>query len=638
VSECAIPGAGILRRALRWTAAALAGLVGVVLLLAAAVDAGYFRQQLIRVLTTWAGREIRVAGALEAHLLSFHPRLVAEGVTINNPGWMPPGVTAQVGKVSLVLETPGFGRGFGIDRLEMDVAMLHLVRDSTGRANWQQTDPDKGDGKGLPIIRSLSMPNARVVLDDALRHLQFEGTVSALDVKRTAGLPPLRIEGEGQLNGRAASFGIDGDPLATASHDRSYHFTFAERSSGSRLIGRGFLSRPFDFNVIDATFEAQGDDLKDLYFLTGITLVNTGNYHLAGKFARRARHSSFSELVATSGQSDVRGSVWIDSTTGRPNLVADFKSHFLRSSDLGARAAGREAEPQTGTALLLPDTRINPEAMRRGDAVVNFHARRVDLGRVPLRAVEGKLTVDHGVLTLTPLSADLLEGKLTAHVKLDATTEVPVADFDLKITDLQLGRIDHKGAGQPLLEGLLRARVAIRGRGTSIHQVAASANGTMTAVLPRGSVRASLAELAGLDLRGLGLFVTKKTQETAVRCGVASFQAHEGTLTAQSLVVDTDPVLITGDGRIHLDSEALDLVLHGHPKSLRLLRLRSPLLVRGTLSHPSIEVQARNSLAQAAAAVGLGIVLTPLASVLAFVDPGLAKDADCASLLAAVHE
>jgi hypothetical protein len=32
--------------------------------------------------------------------------------------------------------------------------------------------------------------------------------------------------------------------------------------------------------------------------------------------------------------------------------------------------------------------------------------------------------------------------------------------------------------------------------------------------------------------------------------------------------------------------------------------------------------------------VALGVIFSPLASVLAFVDPGLAKDADCARLLA----
>jgi uncharacterized protein involved in outer membrane biogenesis len=98
------------------------------------------------------------------------------------------------------------------------------------------------------------------------------------------------------------------------------------------------------------------------------------------------------------------------------------------------------------------------------------------------------------------------------------------------------------------------------------------------------------------------------------------------------LVLDTEQVLIVGEGNINMDSEAIDLTLRGHPKRPG-FRLRSPVLVRGTLSHPSFAIQPRDTAAQTAAAVVLGVLLTPLAAVLAFVDPGLSKDADCAVLL-----
>jgi hypothetical protein len=126
------------------------------------------------------------------------------------------------------------------------------------------------------------------------------------------------------------------------------------------------------------------------------------------------------------------------------------------------------------------------------------------------------------------------------------------------------------------------------------------------------------AGLVGVDLCGLGLLAIKSTRETSLRCGVAKFEVRKGTLTAQTLVVYTYPVLILGDGAIHLDSEALDLALRGHPKSLRLFRLRSTVLVRATLAHPSIDIEAGKS-------------------VLVLIDPGRVRDADCAALLAAAN-
>ena len=56
------------------------------------------------------------------------------------------------------------------------------------------------------------------------------------------------------------------------------------------------------------------------------------------------------------------------------------------------------------------------------------------------------------------------------------------------------------------------------------------------------------------------------------------------------------PVLILGEGQIHLDSEALDLSFRGEPKRLRSFCLRSPVLLRGTLSDPAIDVGSRRAL------------------------------------------
>ena len=611
--------------------AALAALISAAALLAAAVDAGYFRSTLVHALAARSGRQIQVEGSWQVRLFSLHPRLTAERITIDNPPWMPPGQMAEIGKVSLVFHLPGFHQGFGVDRLELLTVSLHLVRDSAGRANWQLVDPGKGVGKGLPLIRSLSMPNARVQLDDARRHLQFSGTASVSEAENPQGAPPLHIDGAGQLNGRADTFTIAGEPLAGVSQDRPYHFTFIERSSGTSLSGQGMLLRPFKFDALNASFDAAGEDLKDLYFLTGVTLVNTGSYRLSGKLALRGTTSIFSDLLLTSGQSDVRGHVSIDSSSGRPKLAIELDSRLLRLSDLGARAAGRE--PQPATPHFLSNVMFNPSALRLSDALVNFRAETVEVSRVALRQVSARMTVDHGIVTVAPLLADILEGKLSAHVRLDANKDVPPVELQLTISGLQIGRLAHKDSAQPLFEGLLRARIAVTGEGRSLHQIAASASGAVTAVLPHGTLRTSLAELAGLDLRGLGLLAAKSPQDTAIRCAVASFQARRGTLTAQNLIVDTDPVLVTGDGTINMDSESLDLSLRGHPKKLRLGRLRSDVLLRGTLAHPTIDIQAAHAIAQVAEAVAAGVVLTPLAAVLAFVDPGLTKDTDCGALL-----
>jgi uncharacterized protein involved in outer membrane biogenesis len=599
-----------------------------------AIDSGRLRGPVTRLIASHAGRPIQFNGPFQAHVLSLHPRFTAQRVIIGNPPWMPAGEMADIGSITLVIQLPWFGRSFCVESVATQSAALHLTRYADGRANWQWRDPAKTAGGSLAIIHSLSMPDARFELDDNRRHLKFEGTASAVELNDASGAGRLRIKGSGQLNSREVHFQIEGDPLASANRRTPYHFTFMEQSSESDLAGDGLLPQPFNFDVIDAAFRATGADLKDLYFLTGVTLINTGSYRLSGKLERRGTDTRFLDLSLTSGESEVKGTVSIDTSRDRPQFAADLSSQRLRVKDLGALAAGRDREAAAKPTLLLSNTTFDPAAARRGDGVVSFHARRIDVGRVPLLSVAGKATFDHGTVVLSPFVGDVFDGQLTAHVRLDATTDTPQSDFDIKVVNLQLGQYLDKGAQPPPMEGLLQIRINAKGRGRSIHQVAASADGTVTAVLPHGKMRASLAELTGIDLRGLGMKFVKSTKETEIHCAVASFRARGGTLTSTNLVIDTDPILILGSGAAHLDLETLDLELRGHPKEWRLLQVHLPVQLQGTLTQPVFHVGSHSSSEASSDAVDLGALFASLPASFTFVDPALAKNADCIALLA----
>ncbi len=465
----------------------------------------------------------------------------------------------------------------------MKSATLHLMRDASGHANWQWINPDENPGAtDFTIVRRVSIETAHVSLDDERRHLKFDGTVSADNDPGSEA--PLRIRGEGRLNGRAAYFEITGDALAGASHELPYHFSFIERSGGSQIAGKGLLPHPFDFDLIDTGFEASGPDLKDLYFLVGVSLIDTGGYHLSGTLERRGEHSKLPAICrsppAKRRCACVRLS--IDSVPGeRPLLDVELNSQVLRTADLGARAAGRAS---AGEALMLSDAQLNPQTLRRADARISFHAGRVEVGRLSLDAVSAKGTVEHGVLTVAPLLGSVLRGKFQAHLTLDAKRDPPAADADIKIENLQLGDIPRKASGAAPLDGPLDARIKIAGRGSSIHPVAASGNGTVTAVVPQGTIRDSLVELTGIDLRGLGLLLAKDQREVTLRCAVGSFAERSGILSTQRLIADTDPVLITGEGKLDLGSEELDFLLRGNPKTPRFFRMRGPVHVKGRSS------------------------------------------------------
>ena len=612
-------------------AAVVLALAGVEPMLVLALQAGYFRGPLLALIGARFDRPIRIDGAMQLQLWSRHPRIVAQQVTIGNPSWVGAGDMARIERLDLVFAASAFGLHAVLERITMEGATLHLLRDATGHANWQRFNPDSAKvGKGVPLIRELSAVDAHLLLDDQLRHLQFDGTVSARGSGQAGESSRLHMEGRGQLNGRPSNLELNGDPLGGVRPDAPYAFEFTARSSGSRVDLHGSLPQPFDFRQLNGTFEAVGTNLKDLYFLTGVTLLNTGAYRLSGSIARRGTTTSFDQLKLTTGQSDVAGSFSSHTQEGGPPrrslLEGTLTAGVLHLADFGARAAGRPGAdapgadaPGAGARGSQPPPRLfsaaalNPEGLRRSDAQLRFEARRVDVGSTAVQSLSGQMKIDHGVATIDAVHGDVMQGKFQAHLKLDANQQVPAADVSMRFDDLQLAALEHK-QGDPPLDGLMKVRIDITGQGVSLHQVAASANGSVSATLPHGTIRASLAELMGVDLRGLGLTLTRSKRETAVRCAAAKFEAHDGTLTAQSIVIDTEPVLIRGEGVIRLDTESLDLALRGEPKDMRLVRVDAPLLIRGSLTQPSVTIQTHGSSVR-------------------LIDPGHGKSADCATLL-----
>jgi uncharacterized protein involved in outer membrane biogenesis len=244
--------------------------------------------------------------------------------------------------------------------------------------------------------------------------------------------------------------------------------------------------------------------------------------------------------------------------------------------------------------------------------------------------------LDDGVLRADPLAFELPQGSLAGSIQLDARKATPVTSLDMRLANARLEHLVpvHSGGGQPF-GGALVGRARLTGAGDSVHKAFGHANGELVVVVPGGEIRQTFAELLGVDVvKGLGLLLSKNQQTTPIRCGVAHFQAANGVFNADQIVLDTGPVLVTGAGSINMDTERMDLKVQGHPKHFQLVRLRAPVTATGPLSHPQIGLQAGGAIAQGGVAVALGVFLSPLAAILPFVDPGLAKDANCGALVA----
>jgi uncharacterized protein involved in outer membrane biogenesis len=244
------------------------------------------------------------------------------------------------------------------------------------------------------------------------------------------------------------------------------------------------------------------------------------------------------------------------------------------------------------------------------------------------------LVLADGVLTINPLTFVLDQGKFAGSVQIDARSDIPESNIDMRIEDVNLSEFKSATMKQAPLQGTMLGRFKFHGSGSSVHKFAANSDGAMSVVIPHGQISDVIAELTGINvLKALRLLLSKDQAQTEIRCGIVDFKDRQGSLNTTTVFVDTSNVLITGRGKINLDSEDIDLSLQGDPKKFRLLRLRSPITLGGTLDHPKLGIDAKKLAAQGGVAAALGTLLTPVAAAIAFIDPGLAKNKDCSDVM-----
>ena len=118
-------------------------------------------------------------------------------------------------------------------------------------------------------------------------------------------------------------------------------------------------------------------------------------------------------------------------------------------------------------------------------------------------------TIEHGLIKAPEVTGHFMGGNFVLHLDADANQTPARTRIEMTLTGLQLAQMPHK-AEPPPYEGSLLLQIHAQGRGDSLHALAADADGNLSARVLEGTMRASLAELTGVDLRGLGLALTRQ--------------------------------------------------------------------------------------------------------------------------------
>ncbi|HWA91316.1 MAG TPA: AsmA family protein [Rhizomicrobium sp.] len=628
----------------RWSWPAFAEwLIGVLLLtIASAILILYFldwnkmRGPVGRYVSYRLGREVRIEGPLKVKLFSWTPSVDAGHVVIANPGWTREPHAADIGRFQASVRLmPLFGGKTIIPYVTLDKPDIVVIRDLSGRTNW-----DFGSSSGkpwtIPPIRRFVVRDGHVRIDDRVRKVLFEGAVSSSE-QPGAGDRAFRLTGDGRLNRNKFTADVHGGPLLNVDVNKPYRFAADIHSGTTHVTADAVLPKPFHLGRFGAKASFSGASMADLYYLTGLVFPMTPPYRLSADVTREGSVYSFKNMTGVVGQSDLHGEMTAYTGQTPTFLKAVLASKQLRFVDLGPFIGAKPVETKAAAPVALrtralPDTPLDVGRVRQMNADVQYDAASIASKDLPLREFHMHLLLDNAVMTIDPLTFDFVTGKLSGAVKVDARGAVPVSDVDARLSNIHLEQF--VGGKPPPVEGVLQARAKLHAPGASVHEAASHANGAVTLVVPSGKVRKAFAELTGIDvLNGLGLLLTNDKSDADLRCALVRFDARGGTLATERFTIDTESVLIQGKGSVNLNDETVNMQVTGQPKEFRIGRVRAPITIGGTLSNPSLGIEAGQAVAQGGIAAALGF-LNPIAAVLAFVDPGLAKDANCAALTA----
>lgn len=620
-----------LSRYAAWTGVVLVLLVAVFLLI---FDWNWLKAPIESAVSRATGRTLVIEGDMSGQW-RLTPRLRMENVRLSNPPWAraPQLIEAAAIEIRIAL-LPLLVKRIHVRELVLQQPEVNLQRTRDGRATWlfdRAQNQNDGEDGNPPIIDTLRV-------DRGVLHYR-DDTLPAILTARVND----RAEG---TDPRALKFTVEGtvmsEPVKLAGETASL-LSFRDRSRTVPLLVKGVFANTqvlVDGELDGLTapgegrirYEISGPSLSLLEPAFGVPLPETPRYAVSGLLIRKGNRWETTDLKGKVGQSDVAGSVSVETGAGKPRLQAKLRSSLLDLADLGPLIGGtnrsRLKPTQQETTRLLPGRTFDPQSFRKLDAHVELKADRiVRVAAWPFDAFRADFRMNDGRIVVDPLQFGMAGGTLSGRVEFDAS-EPPIRSVvTARMDNVDVSRIapDQETLGKAA--GTLSGRVNLRGRGNSIGAMLASADGRLTVLLSNGNVPSLLPAIVDLDgARVLSNLVGPKPE--SVRCSAIDIVVADGIATPSVAVVETDTTVLTLGGQVNLDTEAMDLKLTQAPKKPSFLSLRTPILVQGTLLSPDL-APAPGPLAARAAAAALLALVNPLASVFALIETGPGEEGTC---------
>jgi AsmA protein len=543
-------------------------------------------------------------------------------------------------------------------RLERPVVFLEQA--SGGRKNWL-LDLNQQDEQARIRIDRVMLDHGRLGYDDAAQKTSIRAELSTgapTPDTKSAGAA-LSFAAQGQYKGLALKAkGSGGSVLGLRDEDTPYPLK-ADLSVGRTGVkAEGTITSLLKFSAMDMRLALRGENLAQLFPLLGIAFPETRAYATEGHIVHSGRTWRYEKFSGRIGNSDIAGSVQVDTGGKRPAMKAELVSKLLDLADLGPAIGARPgsvqaakqaaappsasqsgappsaaAAPTPARARVLPDLPFKTDRWTSVDAEVTLNAKTIRRAKeLPLEDLAAHLSLRDSVLTLDPLTFGVAGGHLDAVISLDGRADPIKVRAQVKARKILMAKLFPTVALSQTSIGQINGEFDLAGQGSSVARILASSNGKLGLVVANGEISKMMMEKAGLHLWEMLVLKVTGDKLVKLRCAVADFSVKGGIMHADALIFDTEVTTIVGTGSVDLGQETLDLTLNQKTKNTSPLALRSPIYIRGSFAQPDVAVDKGRMAARAIGAIALGIA-SPVLALIPLIDAGPGKDSDCKQLV-----
>ncbi|HEX6155392.1 MAG TPA: AsmA family protein [Burkholderiales bacterium] len=614
-------------RALKWIGGTVAVLF-VVIALFFTFGLNLLKGPITRSVSESLGRELLIEGDLRPVWSWVHPRLRAEGVTFANAEWGKADYLLNAEAVEASISVlPLFAGKVVLPEVHLQGAELSLEQDAEGRKNWiLKEEPDEQKKESRLFIKLLTVTEGRLRWEDGWREHSFVADISTDDTG-------LAFTGEGTYSGMPLKAkGHTGHVLSIRDETTPFPIDAEIKIGDTAASLEGTLTGLVGFKGIDLKIrQLSGKTMEDMYWIIGLALPDSSPYKLSGRLMRTDGMWRFENFAGKVGESDLSGTLQVDTGGARPYMHGDLVSKVLNFADLGPLVGTNQ--PREGGGV-LPDAPFNVERWESLDSNIRLRAGTIKRPeQLPIDNLSTHWQLRDKVLTLSPLEFGIAGGKLAGTIKIDGNSDPVKGEMVMRVRKLQLGKLFPTVKQAQGSIGDLNGLIELAGTGDSVGKLLGSADGKIGIYMDEGKISRYLMELMALQLWDAVRLKMKGDEEIDIRCVIADFGVKGGVAQANAFVFDTGVVNVGGAGTINLKTEEMDLKLKPEPKDRGIGSLRTPLHVKGTFSKPEVGPDMGKLIVRGGGTIALGI-LNPLLAIIPLLEEGKGKDSNCGQLIA----